>query len=354
MKYRSVILLVLAPMLIMACTGKLEQLEQQVTISITPNQEMIMEPGQSLGLSANAKAIDEPLTAMRWSIEAITTALPPIPTIANMACTDVTLTIKDDDGIGSCRAELNIPADAEPMTWRIGASADSTSKGSASASFVVKVIAPVRDNGNFRIEVPALVTTDANGGTLYVNDLVSIEATATSEMSIDDLVYRWTQTSSQSVALAGVNTNKLQFVPRVAGEYQFTVTASGKINGRDESVDAEVLVIVGNIDPESTGLNVYAGPAIAVASGASVVLTGEANLNGSALTNPGYRWTQIAGTRVTLANSTSATPSFFAPTVESDTELVFRLDVTATEGGIRYEGSSQTVVRVAPPPAEEE
>lgn len=350
MKYRNGILLILAPMVIGACGGKLEQRKQQVTIGITPNQEVILEPGGRLGLNASAKAIDEPLTSMSWTIEAINPEKPPRPVIANMACTDVTLTIKDDDGIGNCRAELSVPADAEPMTWRIGASAQSTSKGSASASFVLKVVAPERDNGNFQIEVPPLVTTDDAGRELFVNDLVSIKAVAKSDFDIEGLVYRWVLTSPQTVALAGVNTGLLQFVPRAAGDYQFTVTASGKINGRDESVNADVLVIVGNLDPNSTTLNVFAGEAQSKLQGDLVTLTGQADLNGASLTNPVYRWTQTAGNRVTLANGNTPTPSFFAPMVSGDTELVFELEVTAAENGNTFTGSSRTVVRVQPPP----
>lgn len=350
MKHRTGIVLIFATLVIAACGGKLEQRKQQVTIGITPNQEITLEPGGRLGLNAGAKAIDEPLTSMRWSVEAVSTPqVGPRLVIANANCTDVTLTIKDGDGIGNCRAELSVPADAEPMTWRIGATAESTSKGSASASFVVKVVAPERDTGNFRIDVPALVTTDDAGGDLYVNDLVSIDATALSDFTIDSLAYQWVLKSGQTVALAGANTNKLQFVPRTPGDYQFTLTASGMINSRSESVSADVLVIVGDLDPDLAGLTVFAGSAQSKISGDLVSLTGQASLNGATLTNPSFRWTQTVGPRITLANPTSPTPSFFAPSVLADTELVFRLDVSATDGGNTYEGSSYTVVRVQPP-----
>lgn len=350
MKHRTSIALILATLTIVACGGKLEQRKQQVTIGITPNQEVTLEPGGRLGLSAGAKAIDEPLSSMRWTIEAVTTPEKlPRPVIANIDCRDVTLTIKDDDGIGNCRAELSVPADAEPMSWRIGATAESTSKGSASASFVVKVVAAERDTGRFRIDVPALVTTDDAGGDLFVNDLVSIDAIALSDFMIEGLVYQWTLESGQTVALAGANTNRLQFVARTPGDYQFTLTASGRINGRSESVSADVLVIVGDLDPSLAGLTVFAGSAQSKISGDLVSLTGQANLNGTTLTNPSFRWSQTVGPRITLANSTSPTPSFFAPSVLADTELVFQLDVSATDGRNTYEGTSYTVVRVQPP-----
>ncbi len=357
MMVRTALGIALIPLLVLGCGGKLEQRKQQVTIGITPNQETTLQPGDRIGLSAGAKAIDEPLTAMRWTIEAVTTPEQlPRPVIANMNCTDVTLTIKDDDGVGNCKAELSIPTTALPMTWRIAATATSTSKGTASASFVLKVVAPDLDDGNFRIEVPPLVSTNANGGPLLTNQLVTIEANALSDHIITNLSYSWVLKSSPSSSapvLAGVKSSKLQFVPRVAGDYQLTVTATGTVNGREVTESSDVLVIVEDSDA-ANALTVSAGDAKSVVGGdgSPTTLTGTASRNGTALANPTYKWAQIGGPAVTLANPGTATPTFLAPAVTEDTDLIFQLDVSATINGVVYTGTSQTVVRVLPPDGE--
>ncbi len=45
-----------------------------------------------------------------------------------------------------------------------------------------------------------------------------------------------------------------------------------------------------------------------------------------------FQWTQVNGTSVTLANSTTLTPSFTAPQVNADTNVAFRLNATDSYG----------------------
>lgn len=328
------------------CGGALQDRKQQVTVGVTPNSEITLNPGERQGLTASARAYDEPLTSMRWSIEPVTLpAVGPTPTITNMNCTNATLTIKDKDGIGRCNAEVSIPATAEPMTWRIGMLATAQSKGTAAASFVLKVVAPERDNGNFRIDAPALVSTNADGTVLLSNQLVTIDARALSDYPISGLSYEWQLRSSQTVVLAGAKTARLQFVPRQAGEYQFTVTARGTIGGREEVVSADVLVVVEDSD-RIDELVVFAGNAQSIEAGELVTLTGQATYNGTVPGNPTYSWKQIGGLSVVMANPNSATPTFFAPMVTEDTELEFELTMTAVINGRTVTGKAVTVVRV--------
>ena len=76
-----------------------------------------------------------------------------------------------------------------------------------------------------------------------------------------------------------------------------------------------------------------------VASAADQNVTGPATvtLDGSASSDQDddaltYKWTQVSGPSVTIANSTKAKASFSVPAVTSDQNLVFRLTVTDAKG----------------------
>ena len=99
---------------------------------------------------------------------------------------------------------------------------------------------------------------------------------------------------------------------------------------------------------DGTGINsrpiALAGTSQTVSSGSAVTLDGSASRDpeGDTLT---YEWTQIAGEAVCLANADSATASFTAPTVTSDTILRFELSVTDTTGLNNNATTSVTVLR---------
>ncbi len=77
----------------------------------------------------------------------------------------------------------------------------------------------------------------------------------------------------------------------------------------------------------------------------TVTLDGSASTDqdGDALT---YKWTQIAGTTVNIANSTSAKATFSVPAVTSDQTLAFRLTVTDAKG--LFSTANVQVVNKAP------
>jgi hypothetical protein len=91
--------------------------------------------------------------------------------------------------------------------------------------------------------------------------------------------------------------------------------------------------------------NAVAGSNQSVNGGASV------SLDGSGSNDPdgdelSYQWTQTFGPTVTLENANSATASFTAPTVQSDTMLRFQLAVTDSRG---LGATSVTTVTVLAP-----
>jgi phosphatidylserine/phosphatidylglycerophosphate/cardiolipin synthase-like enzyme len=79
-------------------------------------------------------------------------------------------------------------------------------------------------------------------------------------------------------------------------------------------------------------------------------------LNGTASSDPDgdpitYSWNQTSGTPVTLDDVTSVTPSFTAPDVGSEDDiLIFELTVTDNDGANSTDSVSVTVTDTAPPP----
>jgi len=88
---------------------------------------------------------------------------------------------------------------------------------------------------------------------------------------------------------------------------------------------------IGNRSPDTvvSSLRANAGADQTVIEGASVTLdsTGSTPNTG----NISYLWEQTSGTAVTLSSTTTSSPTFTAPLVEEDTELIFLLTVTNSE-----------------------
>ena len=106
------------------------------------------------------------------------------------------------------------------------------------------------------------------------------------------------------------------------GDYKVNVTASG--SGVFESGNNWRTLTVTVTGQEDRPLLVDAGPDQRVLDGSTVKLQGIV----SGITDPMYSWTQNSGSpAVTLAGSDTPTPTFTAPPVSSDVDLVFTLTV---------------------------
>ena len=88
--------------------------------------------------------------------------------------------------------------------------------------------------------------------------------------------------------------------------------------------------------------NVQAGPDQAVDLGGSVTLRGIASDPAGSVQT--YRWEQMSGTSVSIANASQASASFTAPQVSGSEELTFRLTVADTDGA---SASDEVAVTVA-------
>ncbi len=87
--------------------------------------------------------------------------------------------------------------------------------------------------------------------------------------------------------------------------------------------------------------SVDAGNTQTVAMNTTVTLS--ANATDSDGTIASYQWTQVSGTSVTLTNANSATASFTAPSVNSNTNLVFKVVVTDDQGATAEDTVTITV-----------
>ena len=142
--------------------------------------------------------------------------------------------------------------------------------------------------------------------------------------------YRWMQTSGPTVVLSGADTPNASFTaPEVTLEnlveeleFQLTVTD-------DDGASDTAVVLVGVIyDPftnENEPPTANAGFDQTVSENTLVTLSGSGNDTDGFIV--GYLWIQLDGTPVELIGWDAPNPSFFAPEVDSDEELVFELTV---------------------------
>ena len=92
-----------------------------------------------------------------------------------------------------------------------------------------------------------------------------------------------------------------------------------------------------------------AGPDQTVAKLTGVVLDGSGSSDPDG-TIAGYAWTQTAGPDVVLNNADTVAPTFGAPDVAADTDLVFQLIVTDNDGATSAP-DSVTITVTDPPPS---
>ena len=178
--------------------------------------------------------------------------------------------------------------------------------------------------------VPAPAPTADAGPTQTVDEsaTVTLNGNASSDPNGNALTYSWTQTTGPNVALNGNTTATPTFTaPQLSADtdlvFNLTVTNPGWSTDTDT---VTITVNAANVAPIAD-----AGPTQTVDEGATVTLNGNASSDpeGNALA---YSWTQTTGPNVALNGNTTATPTFTAPQLLTDTDLVFGLTVTDSGG----------------------
>lgn len=140
----------------------------------------------------------------------------------------------------------------------------------------------------------------------------------------DALSFHWVQTTGPTVALGNADTASPSFTAPLVNEDQtlaFELTVS---DGLVTTSPSSVQVLVRNVNQRPVAV---AGADQTVDEGAAVVLSGagSSDPDGNSVS---FTWTQVSGPGVELSGANTEAPSFTAPTVSQNTELVFSLVVS--------------------------
>lgn len=156
-----------------------------------------------------------------------------------------------------------------------------------------------------------------------VGATVTLSALGSVDPDGDRLSFSWQQTLGPNVSIGDSSLATIEFVVAADGVYEFTVTVTDNRGGADKDT---VLVYVGSARPAGAP-SAEAGAPQTVFEGDTVTLQGgnSADPEGAALS---YSWRQLSGPNVVLSDASVAEPTFVAPQVDDDTELVFELTVT--------------------------
>ena len=172
----------------------------------------------------------------------------------------------------------------------------------------------------------------ANAGidqTVNEGEVVNLNGNLSSDSDGTIAGYSWTQTGGTAVVLSGASTATPSFAaPEVTTDttLMFSLIVTDNDGGSSSADSVKITVSNVNVLPTAN-----AGNDQTVNEGAAVNLDGSLSSDSDG-TIDSYSWTQTAGTAVVLSDAGTATPSFTAPAVISDTVLMFLLEVTDNDG----------------------
>jgi hypothetical protein len=182
--------------------------------------------------------------------------------------------------------------------------------------------------------------------TVFGGEEVVLDASMSSDADDGIATYFWEQTGGPSVSLSGADSMQAFFIAPDVGDSGEALTFALTItdNGGLKAVDTCVVNVEGwiNLPPVAD-----AGPDQEVYEQDMVTL------DGSGSTDPdggisSYLWTQTAGTPVTLSDTLATTPTFTAPSVETDGAVLGFELTTTDQGGLKSTDNCSVVVNQDP------
>ena len=158
---------------------------------------------------------------------------------------------------------------------------------------------------------------------------IQLNGSATDPDTDDTITYLWSQTQGPTVTLSSSTSVSPTFDAPLINSTQAILTFSLTVNdGAADSTPDTVDITVSNVN---TPPMAHAGNDQTVDEG-----TADIQLNGSGSTDPNgdtitYAWSQTQGPRVTLSSSTSVSPTFDAPLINS-TQAILTFSLTVNDG----------------------
>lgn len=158
-----------------------------------------------------------------------------------------------------------------------------------------------------------------------VGEVVTLDASKSTDPDHDLLTFTWEQTSGPVVEIVNANTLAPSFIAPPSKEpLTFALTVD---DGRDASKIDSVNISIANRTPFA-----HAGRTIIAKHGSKVSLDGSSSIDPDN-DELNYQWTQVFGQKVELEDSTSISPSFTMP--DTSGYLIFALTVSdATDQSI--------------------
>ena len=175
---------------------------------------------------------------------------------------------------------------------------------------------------------------------------VVLDGSGSSDPDGDVLSPSWSQSAGPGVTLSDPNVLQPTFTAPDVGEagaaltFILTVTDPGGLQS-DDSVTVNVTNV--NLPPVAD-----AGADQSVEEGSTVTLDGSASSDPDAGDTLAFEWRQASGPGVSLSDSSSASPTFTAPDVDADTDLVFELTVRDRPAPDGLTAGDQVSVTVTP------
>ena len=159
--------------------------------------------------------------------------------------------------------------------------------------------------------------------TVSESDLVTLDASGSSDSEGDSLNYSWTQTAGPAVTLSDPTAQQPTFS---SPDITSTTTMTFEVEVYDGTTYVTDTVDI-TVNPEYTAPDADAGVDQTVDEGDTVTLdaSSSSDLDGDSLT---YSWVQTSGPSVTLSDPSASSPTFEAPEGLTNSDVTFQLTVS--------------------------